>query len=73
MEHVLKIDEGDRQLVLMALAHLSIERPGFDDALQRMAAQIDNQTAAGRPELYDNFRALRADYVTWIQNLSPKA
>lgn len=50
-------DEGDRQLVLMALAHLSVERPGFDDALNRIALKIDNNNE-GRAEMFDGFRDL---------------
>jgi hypothetical protein len=58
MEHRLELDEGDRQLVLMALAHLSVERPGWDDALQRIAIRIDNTNPDGRPRMYDEFRLL---------------
>ena len=57
MKVTLELDEGDRQLVLMALAHLSVERPGWDDALHRIAMKIDND-AVGRPQMYDDFRKL---------------
>jgi len=50
-----KLDEAERQLVLMALAHLSIARPGWDDALNRIARKIDTNQA-GRAALYDAFR-----------------
>jgi hypothetical protein len=58
MKHVLRLEEGERQMVLMALAHLAIERPGWDDALQRLAIQLDNEQR-GRPQMYDEFRTLR--------------
>lgn len=51
------LSEGDRQLTLLALAKLSIERKGFDDALARIALQMDNDVG-GRPQMYDNFRTI---------------
>ena len=57
MTHTLELDEGERQMLLMALAHLAVERPGWDDALMRVALRIDNEDN-GRPQLYDNFRRL---------------
>jgi hypothetical protein len=56
----LELEEGDRQLVLMALAALSLEKPGFVDALNRIAVRIDN-VKDGRAELFDGFRRFRAD------------
>lgn len=50
-------EDGDRQLVLMALAHLAVERPGFDYALNKIAMNIDN-VVDGRAKLYDQFIAL---------------
>jgi hypothetical protein len=55
------MDEGDRQLVLLALAVLSLKNPGFDDALNRIALRFDRKSDAGRAELYDAFRKLRSD------------
>ncbi len=58
MKHIMRLDEGERQMMLMALAHLAVERPGWDDALQRLAMQLDNEHR-GRPQIYDEFRTLR--------------
>lgn len=55
--HRLELEEGERQMVLLALAHLSRERPGWDDALNRIALRIDNEEN-GRAKLYDAFRKL---------------
>jgi len=33
----LQVTEEDRQAIIMALAHLAVERPGWDDYLQRIA------------------------------------
>lgn len=54
----LELEEGERQVVLMALAALSIERPGWDHMLNEIARRIDNDEG-GRAKLYDGFRELR--------------
>jgi hypothetical protein len=54
----LQLDESQRQMVLLALAHLSIERRGWEYALHEIALLIDNQRD-GRAVMYDEFRALR--------------
>lgn len=45
-------------MLLMALAHLSVERPGWDDALNRLALKVDSDEG-GRAVMYDEFRKLR--------------
>ena|SRR5271156_3964573 len=60
-KHVLNLDENDRQLVLHALAVCSLRNPGFDYALNAIAIRIDNVKEDGRGEMYEAFRALRAD------------
>jgi hypothetical protein len=57
---MLHLDEGQRQMVLLALAKLSIERPGWLDAIEEIAAPMDNKNEHGKPELLHNFRALHA-------------
>lgn len=60
----LNLDEGDRQLVLLALATLALERRGFDYALNKIAMRIDNHMIGfdgPRAETYDEFRRLNAD------------
>ncbi len=56
-EFTLRIDEEQRQLLLMALAHLAVERPGWDCALTEIAARIDNHVD-GKAELYEKFKQL---------------
>jgi len=63
---ILELDESDRQLVLMALAHLSLRFPGFDDALNRVAMRIDN-VVDGRAKLFDGFRELRNDEFPTVE------
>jgi hypothetical protein len=49
-------DEAQRQVVLLALAELSIARPGWLEALEEIALKMDNKTAEGRAEMFDQFR-----------------
>lgn len=53
-----ELDDSDRQLVLCALALLSVERPGWDSALNEIAQRMDNVKYA-RAQMYDSFRKLR--------------
>jgi len=55
---LVELDEGDRQLILLALAELSISRPGFDAALNSVAIQFD-QVEKGRAVMYDKFRGFK--------------
>lgn len=36
------IEEEDRQIIMMALAHLSRERPGFDSFIRGIANKFEN-------------------------------
>ena len=54
LDHILQLDESERQLLLMALAHLANERPGFDHALTAIAQRIDNPG----PQMYNEFKRL---------------
>lgn len=58
----LELTEADRQLVMMALAALSLTFPGFDAALNEIALRIDNEKN-GRGEMFDAMRKLRADCI----------
>jgi hypothetical protein len=53
------INEGQRQVLLMALALLSIEMPGFYFGCRDAALQIDSPDGYGNPEMYEALRALR--------------
>lgn len=46
------IDEGDRQLTIMALAHEAVRSPGFHTALRLIAENL------GGGNMFDHFRAL---------------
>lgn len=56
MNHTITIDESQRQMIIQSLAGNSMEHPGWDYALSQIALLMDNQTAAGRPEIYQRFK-----------------
>jgi hypothetical protein len=58
-EHLLKLDEGERQMLVLAMAELALSRPGWDDALRRIVGRIDNP---GTP-MYESLKASNADRV----------
>jgi len=72
----IQLDEGQRQMVLLALAQLARRRPDWDEALNDIALKMDNhvQRAASdgvrpRAELYDGFRAVdpvHANLYAWV-------
>ena len=69
----MKLDEGERQMMLMALAHLAVERPGWDDALNRLALKFGDAPERGRAAMYDGFRQLRRRCVPEVLGATPEA
>ncbi len=57
MNHTIVITEEQRQSLLMALAHLAVERPGWHPAfLKRIAELMDNPEDSD--SMYERFREL---------------
>ena len=63
--------EADRQKIILALAHLAVERPVWNAELSYIAKQFyENGEGV---EMFDNFKALRAKAValanqtTWLR------
>jgi hypothetical protein len=54
---VLRVTEEERQLILLALAELSLSRPGWDDALRRIAVGLFGEA------IYIELMRLNADRV----------
>jgi hypothetical protein len=54
-----RLEEGQRQATLMALAHLAVERPGWKHMLSEIALLMDNRGANGEPELFGRLHTLR--------------
>ena len=45
------LDESDRQLILMALAHLAVERPGWNLAIELIVAKMDTAETPKRRQI----------------------
>ena len=60
-DHEVQLSEEERQLIVLALAKLSVARPGWDDVLNRIALKMDRPTGEGRASMYDDFRKLDRD------------
>ena len=52
----LQLAEEDRQVIVLALAHLAVDRPGWDDLLQRIASEL------GGLEMYKEFERMYEDF-----------
>jgi hypothetical protein len=63
MTHIIRIEEEQRQLILLALAQLSLERPGWTEALIDTAVRFP-----GGMEMFESFRAANDDRA---ENMEP--
>ncbi len=50
------LDESQRQATVLALAHLAVERPGWNAMLTEIAAKMDNTKPGGDLELFTIFK-----------------
>jgi hypothetical protein len=55
--HTAKFEEGERQAMLLALAKLSLERPGWVDYLGGLAEKLQGR------DMFEEFRRIHADPV----------
>ncbi len=60
---VVAFTEEQRQMVLLALAKLSVERPGWDQSLSEIAALMDPLNKEGLPSAYESMKALTKDRI----------
>lgn len=58
----IEIEEDERQVILLALAHLAVERPGWRVMLEQIALKMDNQVQCV-PEMFTAFYTLRHERV----------
>lgn len=61
-----KLHEEQRQIVVLALAELSIARPGWVNMLEEIAILFDNRTVDGRAQMFEQFRNTHINPVTEI-------
>lgn len=73
MKHVIELDDGERQMVIKALATQSIVCPGWDHSLNAIALKMDNAVPkelstpphiqVTRGEMYDEFRRMSIEQI----------
>lgn len=56
--HTITVGEEERQAMIIALAHLALERPGWDGFLSGIALKMDNRTGDDKPEMFEEFKRL---------------
>jgi hypothetical protein len=54
--HQVNLEEGQRQMIIIALAELSIDRPGWTNALEKIALLMDNKDENGYAEMFEKLR-----------------
>ena len=52
------LDEGQRQMVLLALALTSVKRPGLIGSIEQIAMKMDNRNEEGKPAMFTRLREL---------------
>jgi hypothetical protein len=52
------MEESQRQMTLLALAKLAIERPGWTWALEQIALLMDDPAPDGKPLLFEALRKI---------------
>ena len=57
-----QLDPEERQMILLALAHCAVERPGWEHALEHIACKLDDKIC-GVPVLFHRFLYLRKERV----------
>jgi hypothetical protein len=65
MKHTFEIEEGDRQCLLLALAKLSLTRPGWHPACTSRIAEV-----LGGRTMYEEFRSYGHDPVVLVGRIT---
>jgi len=68
LEHTIKLDDGQRQMILKAMAMLSLKYPGWHRALSDIALLMDNERQDGKPEMFYEFRKFNSGPIQldWV-------
>lgn len=61
MKFTIALDQADRDLVLLALAILSLDRPGWLQACANAASTIGGESWVATRAAFEEFRRLNAD------------
>lgn len=65
MKHTFEIDEGQRQMLVLAIAHLAIERPGWDWTLWELSKIFQAEA------MYEEFKKLHSPRITMQIKIQP--
>jgi len=56
-------DEVEREMIILALAHLSVERPGWDASLSKIAQRCGRDGHGDGVEMFTDYKILRTNAV----------
>lgn len=59
----IEIKEDQRQAILLAIAKLSLERPGWDLYLEELSERFNGR------EMYEKFKDIHYDFMKELENL----
>lgn len=59
----IEIEEGERQMLLMAIAHLANRNPGWDYALSLLAVKMEDK------EMFEKFKDLEFDVMKELERI----
>jgi hypothetical protein len=71
-------DEVEREMIILALAHLSVERPGWDAALSKIAQRCGRDGPGDGVEMFTDYKTLRinavalANQAAWLKPIKKK-
>lgn len=66
MNHTFQLDEGDRQMIILALAELALTRPGWDWTIRETVTKLGGENAS---RMFAGFKETSADQVIFRQTL----
>ena len=57
------VDEGQRQMILLAIAQLALENPGWDKALEILSEKLKGK------EMFEKFKDIHYDFIKDLERL----
>jgi hypothetical protein len=69
--HAIHVPEPARQLILLALAELSLTRPGWLNHCEEVALLMDDKMPDGKAARFERYRLMRSDVVAEVLARGP--
>lgn len=69
-KYTVTLDESERQAIILALAHVAVDRPGWDYMLNEIALKMDRDIE-GRAMMFETLKAIKQRYL--VPDLAHKA